>query len=257
MMWFESEYVIDTSAKWVILGNAINELLVEDPADWPAKPVVPAPEVTVTQPGTTVTEKVPQPGPTVTQSVSQPGPTATVTIPGKDTSQTVSKKAVKVKASQPTLRLVQGASSRLAGYGYTAAGKRVKVTWTSSKKSVAAVSASGKVVAKKPGTTTITLKAGTKKTTVKVTVVARKPARSAVTAVSAKVPKTLKVGQFVEVTGKWSPASATGVQVTYRSSNKAVAVVDKAGRITAKAPGKVKVTVKAGGKSKTYTVTVA
>ncbi|MDR1153029.1 MAG: FIVAR domain-containing protein, partial [Bifidobacteriaceae bacterium] len=31
MMWFESEYVIDTSAKWVFVGNAIDQLANEEP----------------------------------------------------------------------------------------------------------------------------------------------------------------------------------------------------------------------------------
>jgi LPXTG-motif cell wall-anchored protein len=35
MMWFENEYVIDTAAKWVVVGNAITALLVEDPSEWP------------------------------------------------------------------------------------------------------------------------------------------------------------------------------------------------------------------------------
>ncbi|MDR1152930.1 MAG: glycoside hydrolase family 9 protein [Bifidobacteriaceae bacterium] len=257
MMWFESEYVIDTSAKWVVLGNAINALLVEDPSTWPDKPAAPAPTATKTvsvpQPGPTVTVKALEPGPTVTQ----PGPTVTVTSPaGGDGPVTgVGSKVVSVKASQPTVRLVKGSSARLYGYGYTAAGKQVKATWSSSKKSVASVSSAGKVTAKKAGSATITVRAGGKTAKVKVTVVAKKPAAS-VTSVRAAVPKTMPIGRAKNVTAKWSPTSVAGAVARYTSSNKAVVTIDKAGRIVAKAKGTAKITVKVGAKSKTYKVTV-
>jgi endoglucanase len=32
MLWFESEYVIDTAAKWIVVGNAINTLVGKKPA---------------------------------------------------------------------------------------------------------------------------------------------------------------------------------------------------------------------------------
>ncbi|MDQ7992563.1 MAG: Ig-like domain-containing protein, partial [Propionicimonas sp.] len=55
---------------------------------------------------------------------------------------------------------------------------------------------------------------------------------------------------------KYSSSKAAGVKVSYTSSNGRVAVVDPVGRILAKAKGKAKITVKAAGKSRTYTVTV-
>ncbi|MDR1152268.1 MAG: Ig-like domain-containing protein [Bifidobacteriaceae bacterium] len=70
------------------------------------------------------------------------------------------------------------------------------------------------------------------------------------------MPKTLAVGAVKEITGAWTPASAPGVAVTYASSKTSVAHIDKAGRIVAKAPGTTKITVKAGGKSKAYTLRV-
>jgi uncharacterized protein YjdB len=77
-----------------------------------------------------------------------------------------------------------------------------------------------------------------------------------VTKVSATVPKTLAVGASAYVTGTYTPTTATGVSVTYSSSNTKVVTIDKAGRLLAKGPGKATVTVKAGGKSAKYTVTV-
>lgn len=73
--------------------------------------------------------------------------------------------ASKVRISQKSMLLAVGASSKLKISGTTK-----KVTWTSSKESVAGVSTSGKVKAKKEGTTTVTAKVGGKKYKCKVTV---------------------------------------------------------------------------------------
>jgi uncharacterized protein YjdB len=244
-----------------VLGNAINALLVEDPSTWPKWPSEPVPK-------TTVTQQVPVPGPTVTatQNVSQPGTTVTQQVPGPSVTVTpttdtkppdvVGSNVVKVKASQPSIRLAKGSSARLYGYGYTAEGKRVKASWSSSKSSVVSVSSVGKVTAKKAGSATVTVKAGGKTAKVKVTVLSKAPSSASVVSVSAAVPKSMSVGQVKDVTAKWSPASAVGAAATYRSGNKAVAAIDQAGRIVAKAKGTAKITVKVGSKSKTYKVTV-
>jgi uncharacterized protein YjdB len=71
------------------------------------------------------------------------------------------------------------------------------------------------------------------------------------------VPKAQKVGRVSWASVKWKPARATGVKVRYSSSKPGVVAVDKAGRITAKAPGKATVTVKAAGKSKRIAITVS
>jgi uncharacterized protein YjdB len=162
-----------------------------------------------------------------------------------------------VKAGQKTARLVKGTKLRLAGYGYNAGGSKVKVTWTSSNAAVAKVSASGRVTAVKAGRATITLTAGTMKATVKVTVVAKRPAKAKVTKVKVSgVRKSLKVGQVAAITGSWTPATAVGVKVTYKSSKPKVVAIDAAGRATAVGKGKATITVKAGGKAKQYTVRV-
>jgi uncharacterized protein YjdB len=58
------------------------------------------------------------------------------------------------------------------------------------------------------------------------------------------------------VTGKYSPSKATGVKVTFASKNKSVATIDQYGRLAAVKAGSAKIVVKAGGKSKTYTLKV-
>lgn len=51
MLWFESEYVIDTAAKWILVGNAINTLVREKPVRPPAGPGGPGAGQPPTGPG--------------------------------------------------------------------------------------------------------------------------------------------------------------------------------------------------------------
>ncbi|MEA5119317.1 MAG: Ig-like domain-containing protein, partial [Propionicimonas sp.] len=171
----------------------------------------------------------------------------------------------RVKLNQSQLRLVKGKTLKLEEGVYFTNGTTAyagAATWKSSNTKVATVTKDGKVKAKKPGTATITVtstkaNAAGKKVTakVKVTVVKKKP-KAKVTKVSASVPKTMAVGKTAYITGKYSSAKATGIKVTYKSSKTKVATIDKVGRIQAKAKGTVKITVRAGSKSKTYTVKV-
>ena len=76
-------------------------------------------------------------------------------------------------------------------------------------------------------------------------------------AVSASgIPKSMKVGKVKYITGKYSPLKATGVKVTFKSSKKKIVSVDQRGRMKALKAGKAVITVKAGGKSKKYKITV-
>lgn len=182
-------------------------------------------------------------------------------VPAKPVAPVVSK----VKLNQSQLRLVKGKSVRLEDGVYYSDGRSAfsgATSWKSSRTSVATVSSSGVVKAKKTGTVTITVtstRPGTSgkklSTSIKVTVVKAK-AKSKVTKVTASVPRSIKAGQSAYITGKYVSSKATGVKVTYGSSSSSVATVDVAGRIVAKKKGTVKITVKAGGKSKTYTVSV-
>jgi alpha-amylase len=132
------------------------------------------------------------------------------------------------------------------------------VSWKSSKTSVASVSSAGKITAKKAGKAKVTASSGGKSATITVTVVAKRPAgaQAKVKSVTAKVPKTIAVGATASVTGSYRPVTATSVKIQYTSSAPAIASIDKTGQITAKAPGTATITVKAGTKSKKYTVTV-
>ncbi|MDR1427233.1 MAG: FIVAR domain-containing protein [Bifidobacteriaceae bacterium] len=137
-------------------------------------------------------------------------------------------------------------------------------TWKSSNPKVAKVNAkTGTITAVKVGKAKVTAtskyksaagRALTKTITVKV--VAKKPAKSKVTSVSASVPKQLKVGGYALVTGKTKPATAVRAKVAYTSSSAKVASISPSGVLIAKAPGTATITVKAGAKSKKYKVTV-
>ncbi|WP_245840983.1 beta strand repeat-containing protein [Propionicimonas paludicola] len=162
---------------------------------------------------------------------------------------------VDIRAGQTTLTLVKGSSVAISAYGYLANGQSVAVTWSVSNAAVATVSSSGSIKGINAGKATVTATSGGKSTSISITVLAKK-SKTKVKSVSGSVPKTMKVGARAYVTGKYSPTSAPSAKVTYSSSSKSVVTVDAAGALTAKKKGKASITIKAGGKSKKYTVTV-
>ena len=141
-----------------------------------------------------------------------------------------------MKINKTSVILVKGQTAKLKVSN--AAGP---AAWSSSKKSVASVSGSGKVTAKKKGKAVITANAnaGTKKC--KVTV--EDPRLSA-----KSISLDLKQSKKLKLTGcKHS--------VKWTSSNSSVAKVSK-GKVTAKRVGSAKITAKAHGKKFTCKVTV-
>ncbi|RSX43819.1 Bacterial Ig-like domain (group 2), partial [Bifidobacterium castoris] len=67
---------------------------------------------------------------------------------------------------------------------------------------------------------------------------------------------TLQEGGTTTLSATVSPSNATNKKVTWSSSNAAVASVDSAGKVTARATGSATITATAGGKSASITVTV-
>jgi uncharacterized repeat protein (TIGR02543 family) len=181
---------------------------------------------------------------------AESGPVAGVPVPAPAS-------VVLVKAAQSAVTLVKGQSVRLAATAYMSDGAKAAVTWKSSSPKVAKVASNGKITAAKAGKSTITVASPSgKKAKIRVTVLPAKSAKAKVARVSATVPKSMAVGASVSVTGKYAPARAVKAKVRYASSDATVASIDKYGRLIAKAPGKAVITVKAGTKSKAYTVTV-
>ncbi|WP_310603376.1 Ig-like domain-containing protein [Anaerosporobacter sp.] len=128
------------------------------------------------------------------------------------------------------------------------------VTWSSSNSKIATVDKKGKITAVKTGTATITVKtASGKKATCKVTVV--KATQKATSIKLNKKTLSLKVGAYQQLVATLS-ANATD-KITWSSSNKKVATVDKNGVVTAVKKGSVTITVTtANGKKATCKVTV-
>ncbi|MEY8426885.1 Ig-like domain-containing protein [Lachnospiraceae bacterium 46-15] len=130
-------------------------------------------------------------------------------------------------------------------YKLKVSGTAKKVTWSSSKKSVATVSKTGKVTAKKKGTATITAKVSGKKYTCKVTV--KQPVTSVT--LNKKTATLTKKGATVTLKATAKPSNANSKKVTWKSSNKKVATV-KNGKVTAIANGTATITATATDGSK-------
>ena len=109
------------------------------------------------------------------------------------------------------------------------------VTWSSSNTKVAKVSSTGRVTAVKKGTAVITCttKSGKKTATCKIRVIS-----TPVTGVTLnKKSLTLKLGETSRLTATLEPLDATYTGVTWKTSNKAVAKVSSAGKVTAVGTG--------------------
>ena len=128
------------------------------------------------------------------------------------------------------------------------------ITYSSSAQSVATVSSTGKITAKKKGTTMITVQTyNGKKAQIKVEV----KVDVAVRTVSLSDKKlTLGAGEKYQLNASIRPKNATDKKLTYKASGNKVKVTGK-GLVTAKKPGKAAITVKAqNGKKATVTITV-
>ena len=160
------------------------------------------------------------------------------------------KKSAGIKLSAKKLTLKQNATKQLkATLDKNATDK---VTWSSSNKKVATVDKNGVVTAVKKGTVTITAKtSGGKKATCKVTV--------KVPATKVKLNKTkatVAKGRTLTLKATMTPSSSTD-KLTWTSSNKKVATVDKNGKVKALKKGTATITVKtASGKKATCKITV-
>lgn len=132
-----------------------------------------------------------------------------------------------------------------------------KVTYKSSNKKVATVTAKGVITAKKAGTAKITVTS--KKNTKKKATVTVKVVKGKVTSIKLnQTSGTLTVGDTVALKATVKVSSGGKKNVVWSSSDTKVATV-KSGKVTAVAPGTATITVKAAdgtGKKATYKVTV-
>lgn len=167
--------------------------------------------------------------------------------------------AVKVQTKTVTTSKISGLTKKMTVQkGAKAALKPViapvtsqqKVTYSSSNKKVATVSSKGVITAKKAGTAKITVKSGSKKVTVTVTV-----PKTKTTAITVGEKVSLKKGKTYSLKAKVTPSNSDE-KITYSTSNKKIATVSKSGKIKGVKKGTATITIKSGKVTKKVKVTV-
>ncbi|MFA6309023.1 MAG: Ig domain-containing protein [Clostridia bacterium] len=114
------------------------------------------------------------------------------------------------------------------------------VTWKSSNTKVVTVSTTGKITAKGPGVATITVKTASLNKTATCKVTVTQPVKSVKLS---KTILTLKKAKTYTLKATISPTNASNKKVTWKTSNKKIAIVSTTGKITAKGKGTVYITV--------------
>jgi uncharacterized protein YjdB len=180
------------------------------------------------------------------------GKSETVTV-------TIAKPVTAVRTPLTTIYLTKGMglTPPVCADSVDAQGKadiKAKLTYKSSNPKIATVDANGKIKVKGAGKAAITVTALNGKSA-KITVNAVAKAKKLKKLALTKAPKTIKLGKTAVLKLKPNPAAATNLKIKFKVSGKAIKV-DQAGKITALKKGKSKITVTAGGKKATYTVTV-
>lgn len=155
--------------------------------------------------------------------------TATITakVAGGEASCKVTVKKTEVSVSKSTLTMERGESLLLTA----TSSSKSPVTWKSSHKSIATVDDKGMVLALKPGETTITASCDGSKATCKVKV--KYP-----TVKLDKKKVTLYRGQSI----KLNTDVSSGVEPTWKSNKKSVALVNPDGTVTAIKNGRATIT---------------
>lgn len=196
-------------------------------------------------------------GKVTAKSVGYAEITATTAQGGKKAVCKVSvvKAVTGVSISDSSLRIEVGDKVKLKATIKPSDATNQTVSWKSSASSIASVSSSGTVTAKKLGTATITVSTadGNFKKTCKVEVVKK------VKSVELdKSSATLYLGKTLTLKATVSPSGATNSAITFTSDNKNVLTVSSKGVVTPVAPGTATVTVKTadGGYTDTCKITV-
>ncbi len=163
-----------------------------------------------------------------------------------------------VLLDQSSASLYRGNSLQLTATVAPANATNQKLNWSSSNPAVATVSATGVVTAVAAGSATISAASqadSSKSATCYVTVSQQ---MIAVTGISlSRTSLTLVEGSEKSLSATVLPANATDPQVTWRSSDTAVAKVDQKGLITAIGAGSAKITATAGDYSAVCQLTVS
>ena len=178
-----------------------------------------------------------------------------ITLVAQWTENKISVESVSLDKTEATLK--EGENLHLIPTINPETATNSEVRWNSSNTEVATVK-DGLVVAKSEGTTIITVTTvdGEKTATCKITVESSKV--NVENIILDKTQATIKEGGNVQLTATVTPDNATNKNVSWESSNTAVATVDNTGYVTAKSEGTATITAKTedGGKTATATITV-
>lgn len=139
---------------------------------------------------------------------------------------------------------IESSVSLTVGEKHSFANEVGNYEWTSSNNDVATVNTTGEIEAIGEGKTTITITSGNKIITYTVEV---KPLNETVLVTSVKFEKNtldLEIGAYESPIVNVLPNNATNVDLSWYSSNDAVATVDSSGKITAVGVGSCTITVK-------------
>lgn len=158
-----------------------------------------------------------------------------------------------VSLNTVTIEMVEGETYNLVATVLPKDAEYDDLLWASSNVSVASVK-SGTVTALKEGTATITVSAGGKSSTCRVTVSSEEVFVTSITL--DKTSLSLKVGDSERLTATVAPSDASVRNVIWDSSNPDVVSVSS-GIVTALKEGMATITASAGGKSSTCNVTVS
>ena len=191
--------------------------------------------------------------------------TATITVTTTDGGHTATAKVTVsadvvavtgVSLDKTALNLAPNESSTLKATVTPAKASNKGVTWTSSDNTVATVSSTGKVTAKKDGTATITVTTKDGGFTATCTVTVKTVKVTGVRVSNTSV--TVKEGKSATVTATVAPTNATNKAVTWTTADASIAKVSQTGVITGVKAGTTTVTVttKDGGHTATINVTV-
>jgi alpha-tubulin suppressor-like RCC1 family protein len=177
--------------------------------------------------------------------------------------------------TQKTVYIKRGKTAKLPFIAYAAAAGTQSITWAASKSNVATVEkgkATGKLTVSGNADAMLTIKAGKKPGSGKITLTSANGKKLAITVKVVKsqknvTAKSVKIGKLTQKAAKRLKAGqvktlkaaftkkATAI-ATWKSSNPKVAKIDAAGKLTTLAKGTAKITLKVGGKKKVIKITV-
>ncbi len=187
------------------------------------------------------------------------------TVDGNKTAECIvtvdlpAKNVTGITINKQSLSLKKGESEKLAVTITPSDATNKNVTWTSSNSAVAMVDNNGTVTALSAGKTVIIATTEDGHYTVKSEVTVTNPKIKVTGITINKQSLSLKKGASEKLTAIISPSDATNKNVTWTSSNSAVAMVDNNGTVTALSAGETIITIitEDGRKTETCKVTVS